>query len=165
MDWETRWKAFLDTIAPEIKELQDNVPVGAGFGQELAYSEKTTNHTSTNVTAYSIAGDAIITGLSIEVEGTDRPWDFEFYSLVRHSVAESMIGVCLIADGVAEGTIHSEESPSTTVNIACCFRKRMPPIAIGTSKTYQVASYTPTAGTVTWAAAVANKMWMSAVGR
>ena len=165
MDWETRLKALLDAIAPDIKALEDAIPVGAGFGQELAYAEKTTDFASTNTVAFAVGAGALVTGLSITVDGTGRPFDLEFYSLARHSVANSFVAISFVVDGASDGSLFAEFSPSTTVNRSCLFRRRMAPIAVGVSKTFQVASYTPTAGTVTWAATANNKMWLSAVNR
>jgi hypothetical protein len=163
---QARLAAFISAVGADIKALQDGLPPpGSGFGDEIAYAEKTTNHTSTNVTAYGLTGDAIISGLSIVVEGTGRPWDLEFFSQVRHSVAGTIVAATIVEDGVAEGTLMPVYSPSTTINVACLLRERMPPIDIGVSKTYQIASYASAAGTVTWAASIANRQWLSAVGR
>lgn len=165
MTLENRLDELVAEIGADIKAIFSQLPsTAAGFGQELAYAEKTVDFTSTNITPYNVAAGAVIPGLSITVPGTGRPFDLIFRSLVRHSVANTIVAATLMVDGAAEGELEPALSFSTTTNIRCFMMKRMAPVAIGTDKTYQIASYAMAAGTTTWAASTANKMTLLARG-
>ena len=135
-----------------------------GYGEELAYAEKSIAFTSTNTTVYTVDASALIPGLSVTVTGVGRAVDVEFYSLFRHSVANAIVAAVLVQNGAAQGLLTPYTSTSTTVNNTLILRRRLV-IANGVTTTFQIASYATVAGTTTWDGTSANPMWLSVVGR
>lgn len=151
--WDVELKAYIDDLAESVTG-----------GTELGYAERVTNYTTTEATPFAAAIDA----LQVEVTGTGRPVDVEFFaSDAHHSVADTFVYALLVVDGVyldANGQLAATQSTSTTLGSSLYFKKR---IVLDESVDYQfnVVLYGGAAGTSTLVAAAFAPTFLSVVSR
>lgn len=132
-------------------------------GTELDYAERVANYTTTQ-TSYLLPIDA----LQVDVVGTGRPVDVEFYGAnVHHSVANTLVNALLVVNGGyldANGQLASVASPSTTAGPAMYFKKR---IVLTDAVAYQfnVVLWGAAAGTSTIVAANFAPTFLSVTSR
>lgn len=150
--WDPQLKAYIDDL------------FGATDGIELGYAERVTNYTTTGVTPFATPIDA----LQVEVEGTGRPVDVEFFaSDIHHSVANTFIYALLVVDGVYlddNGQLAATQSTSTTLGSSLYFKKRIV-LDEGVSYQFNVVCYGGAAGTSTIVAAAFAPTFLSVTAR
>jgi hypothetical protein len=116
-------------------------------GLEIAYAERSTTYTNTQTAA---GASAIISGLTINVPGNDRPVDIVFYAPnVWHSVANTLVTAYLSKDGAGlsvNGNIGSASSAATTAGTMLYVHRRIV-IPDGETWQYQVGIFGAAAGT------------------
>lgn len=124
---------------------------GLGGGAEMGYSERTTIFTTTNTTAGSLAGTAIVTGLSVTVIGEGRAVEVEFNSIMQHSVANSGSATYLVVNGsysaAPGGHLAAVQGGATGSGRTLSMKKRIV-LTNGVSYTFTIGVYGVQAGTV-----------------